>query len=195
MLYSDAEGYTMQRRTRFYIAIATMITVAALASAEGAGGLLFGVAKPGWNPNFMPEPQMPADLEYFGGYGYGISERGNIVGGFGMAIMDYAVDRMAGGAGGMIVGWRLVRDSFIHVDLVARLGLGGMAAYSGKGWKGFAIYYVEPLGEIGIGLTPWMHLSATLGYQLIGNFVPGKPSSDIFMRSPTLGFTLTWGVF
>jgi hypothetical protein len=173
--------------------VAAMIAVAALASAQGAGGVLFGMAKPDWNPSFIPEPRMPVDMEYFGGYGYGVGEQGNIAGGFGLAFMDSAGAGLAGGAGGMIVGYRLAGERFIHLDLIARLGLGGMGADSVSGWTGHAIIYAEPLAELGIALTPWMRLSATLGYQFIGNFAPGKLFSEVLLRSPTLGFAISWG--
>jgi hypothetical protein len=185
----------MQRKTRSALAMAAMISLAFLASAEGAGGVLFGMVKPAWNPSFMPDTRMPVDLEYFGGYGYGVGEQGNIVGGFGMAFLDSTGDRMAGGAGGMIAGYRLVGERFIHLDLAARLGLGGMGSDGGSGWEGHAIIYAEPVAELGIGLTPWMRVSATLGYQFIGSFAPGKLFSDVVLRSPTIGFTVTWGDF
>jgi hypothetical protein len=183
----------MQRKTRGAVAIAALLALASLASAEGAGGVVFGIAKPGWNPSFMPEARMPVDLEYFGGFGYGVSEEGNIVGGFGIAFMDAAGDRTAGGAGGMVVGHRLVQEAFVHLDLSARLGLGGMGEDVGGGWEGHAIVYAEPLAELGIALTPWMRLSATLGYQFIGNFAPGKLFSEVLLRSPTVGLTVSWG--
>ncbi|MDP3177875.1 MAG: hypothetical protein Q8M76_08225, partial [Spirochaetaceae bacterium] len=71
----------------------------------------------------------------------------------------------------------------------------GVGAHTSSGWKVYAIAYAEPYAEVGIGLTPWMRLSATLGYQIIGNFVPGMAFTDLLLRSPTLGMTVTWGRF
>ena len=183
----------MEKNMRLGVAIAALLALAPLASAQGAGGVLFGAAKPDWNPSFLPEARMPVDLEYFGGYGYGVSGEGNIIGGFGLAFMDAAGDRLAGGAGGMVVGYRLVKETFVHLDLSARLGLGGMGEDTGNGWEGHAVFYAEPLAELGLALTPWMRLSATLGYQLIGSFAPGRLFSGVLMRSPTVGFAVTWG--
>lgn len=149
---------------------------------------------------------MPYDLEYVGGYGYGVAGEGLVIGGFGLGFFDantvsydYSADRdhLAGGVGGVILGTRVLGTRFVHLDLDCRLGLGG-AGYWGPSapeGEGYAICYAEPYAELGLGLTPWMHLSATLGYAMMGNLIPGKFLSDLLNYCPTLGFTMSFGEF
>jgi hypothetical protein len=192
----------MRKRNRFLIAALALAT-ALTASAEGAGGILAGIVKPAWNPSFLPEALMPFDLEYVGGFGYGLTRDGGIVGGFGMAILDSSLlgsepssdMQLAGGIGGMVVGRRLLASRGLHLDLMGRLGLGGIALREGVDWGGYAVFFVEPYLDLGIGLTPWMRLSANVGYQMIGNFAPGKLAEELLLRTPSLGFTITWGEY
>lgn len=197
----------MSRKPRL-LAVLALLVLAGAATAEGAGGMFFQVVKPDWNPSFLPEARMPYNVDYFGGYGYGVTEDGAIIGGFGFGFFDsYPMDalatwdsqhHMAGGVGGVIVGARLVGTRFMHLDLASRLGLGGLWYYNPTSlWRnnGYAIVYAEPYAELGVGFTSWMHLSVTLGYAVMGNIVPGLAFEDFVNTSPTLGFTITFGNF
>jgi hypothetical protein len=192
-------------------------TFAGSAFAEGAGGLLFGLVQPKWNPSFMPAvPDTLPDFEYMGGFGYGVTRDGTIIGGFGLAFLDYEIYdprnwrsssqvpmHVAGGAGGLIVGSRVFGSASSHLDIAARLGMGGLglatkdlSAYSSRYEpRGYAIVYAEPYVELGLGLTRWMHVSATFGYPYIGNLLPGKPLSALAYYTPTIGATVTFGSF
>ena len=183
--------------------------------AEGAGGLLFGFVQPAWNPSLMPKvPGTVPDFEYMGGYGYGVTRDGIIIGGFGLSFLDYNVAdanassqlrHFAGGVGGIVVGSRVFGGESAHLDLASRLGVGGMALWTGSNTStpgslsdsntGYMMAYAEPYVELGVGLTSWMHLSATLGYPILGNLIPGKPMTDVSYFSPTIGATLTFGSF
>jgi hypothetical protein len=204
----------MDRKKRFLIAILLLAALGSASFAEGAGGLLFGMVQPGWNPGFMPAvPATQPEFEYMGGYGYGVTRDDLIIGGFGLAMLDYAIfdsasyqaaDRhIAGGAGGVILGSRIIGTGFLHLDVAARLGLGGVAeatksldnGLSSFTRKGYAIIYAEPYVELGVGLSRWMHLAATLSYPFIGNFIPGKPFTSFLYYSPVLGVTMTFGDF
>jgi len=195
----------MKRILLLSLLFVTLLVPALPLAAEGAGGLLFQVVKPAWNPAFLGGETMPYDLEFMGGYGYGVTEEGMVIGGFGMGFFDtnlvsYDYDRLnphlAGGVGGVILGSRVIGTRSAHLDLDCRLGLGGVGSWGGTaGARGYAICYAEPYAELGLGLTPWMHLSATLGYTVMGNLIPGRFFSDLFDHSPTLGFTLSFGDF
>ena len=217
----------MKAKSRFFAASVLALAFAGgafpgSAFAEGAGGPLFGLVMPAWNPSFMPEvPSSLPEFEYMGGYGYGLSRDDVIIGGFGLAFLDYNIYasenwgggslipmHVAGGAGGLVVGSRVIAAPGLHLDLAARLGLGGMglarrelaASYLGSDFyryatKGYAIVYAEPYAELGLGLTPWMRLCATLSYPLIGNFLPGKPFSEVFYYTPAIGLTVSFGKF
>lgn len=61
--------------------------------------------------------------------------------------------------------------------------------------SGYAMLYAEPYIELGIGLTPWMHVSVTVGYCLMGNFIPGWPFEAVFYHAPDLGLSVSFGNF
>jgi hypothetical protein len=205
-----------------------VLTVAALlaacnvaaAFAGGAGGLLFGFLVPEWNPALLPDlPAGQPGFETMGGFGYGVTRDGFIIGGFGLALLDWdmydgatwtdpaaAAPHLAGGFGGLLVGSRVIGADEVHLDLVARLGFGGMATLEYAGIdpfdgspdyaaSGYAMVYAEPYAELGVGLAPWMHLAATLGYPVFANLIPGKPFSAVLGYGPQLGATLTWGSY
>jgi hypothetical protein len=195
----------MKKYERVFLFLLVLFASLGTAAADpgGAGGLLFGLQRPDWNPPFMPEAATPMNLEFLGGYGYGVDREGVIVGGFGMAMLDAGIlegsgssaDRAAGGIGGMIIGQRIVDERRLHLDLAARLGLGGTGLRTNGRWKGYALAYAEPYLELGLGLTPWMRVTASVGYQVLGNFAPGRLFKDFFMRTPTMGFSIAWGRF
>ena len=195
----------MAHRALRFFCVASLAALAAggiLAEAGGAGGILFGTVQPGWNPTFLPAADMPLELESMGGFGYGLSSRGAITGGFGMAMLDTGLlgadtddsKHLAAGFGGMLMGRRIIAGEGVNLDFSARLGLGGLAIKDGT-WRGWAAFYAEPRVELGIGFAPWMRLSAALGYLLIGNLVPGAACEELFLRSPTLDITIAWGKF
>jgi hypothetical protein len=207
----------MKTKSRLLLLALFLLALGGAAAANGAGGLLVGLVQPSWNPSFMPGvPSSLPDIEYMGGYGYGISREGTIVGGFGLAFLDYGIydsanweassqasAHVAGGAGGLVVGSRVFGSRWSHLDIAARLGLGGMGlatkdALSGSAGfvsKGYAIVYAEPYIELGVGLTRWMQLGASLSYLYIGNFVPGKPLNELVYFTPAVGISLTFGRF
>jgi len=181
-------------------AVAILVLPFASLRAEGAGGILFGLSEPAWSPAFLPDASLPDDLEFFGGFGYGVSAGGGIAGGFGMACVDADLLsgetgeglRLAGGLGGMIAGSRLIGARDFHLDFWTRLGLGGLGVDEG-GWTGYAVFYAEPALELGLGLTPWMRLSAALGYKLIGNLMPGAPAEELLLHGLALNCAISWG--
>lgn len=199
---------------RCALIIACLCFCSALAfSGGGASGVLFGLAEPGWTPSFgrydglVNLEEMPWNIGYLGGYHYDVDNDGVIQGWFGLAFLDSKVfdagtaqSGVAGGVAGVIVGTRVIGKDFIHFDTALRLGMG--ACYVGDAtstavWPSpvYAIVYVEPYAELGIGIFPWMHFTATLGYQMIGNCFPGATFDSLFTRTPTLGFSIAFGSF
>jgi len=102
---------------------------------------------------------------------------------------------VAGGLGGMVVGQRLIDGRRIDLDLGLRLGLGGVARNDGNAWRGWAVACVDPYVELLVAVSPWMALSAQLGFQVLGNFAPGRSFQDLLVRTPILGFAISWGSF
>jgi hypothetical protein len=190
------------------ILLALVAASQAFALPGGAGGIFVGAQQPAFAPAFLTA--IGADgmtVEHIGGYGYGVDREGFIVGGFGMALVDPALlrpeptgDRLAGGIGGMIIGQRLGQGGRVLLDLCLRLGLGGIAlggdaAADGGDWRGWAVAYGEPYAELLVAATPWMALSVQAGYRFIGNFAPEAVFQGFFLRTPVLGFALSWGDF
>jgi len=195
----------MTTRSRFIpliLLVAIFSTATILDASAGAGGLIFGIQRPDLSPSFLPPSGASAGVESIGGFGYALDAEGFIVGGFGMALLDQGIldggtmaeGSYAGGVGGLLVGQRLIGERRFKLDLSARLGVGGLAQYQGD-WTGWAVVFAEPYAEATIVLSPWMALSAQLGYRLMGNFAPGLAFDRFFLLSPVLCFAVSWGSF
>jgi hypothetical protein len=185
-------------------ALACILPALALAQSGGAGGPTIGATMPSWNPDFMPAAS-GARLLRIGAIGYGVSRDGSIIGGFGYGIFDADLldapyyerfdpssTLIAGGLGGLVTGYRLGSGDFAHLDLAAKLGAGGVSSGRLRGW---AVLYAEPYAELGLRMTPWMRLTASVGYMLMANLAPGTPFEDLLLRSPTLDFGISFGSF
>lgn len=190
--------------------IACIVTFSALAFAGGgAAGPLFGLSEPEWAPSFDPISfgETPWDLAYVGGYKYVVNNEGYIDGRFGLIFADpelfsaeTAVSGAIGGVAGVILGSRVIGEDWIHLDATLRIGMG--ACYAGNAtasssWASpaYMIAYVEPCLELGLGFFPWLHIAATIGYQVFGNCFPGRLFDPLFSRTPTVGLTITFGSY
>ena len=104
----------------------------------------------------------------FGGFGYGVSYDGAMVGGFGFAIMDVSgQSEIAGGFGGFISGLRLI-DSPINLSIVSWTALGGLSTgiYQVDGYKGYFALLQEVTLEVGFPIIPWFMPTVYAGYQV-----------------------------
>jgi len=212
----------MRKAKSFLLAFFLIAACAPPALTEGFGGLLFGLSQPSWNPDFLPPvPSSMPEFEYMGGYGGRSTFDGMIIGGFGLAILDYSIydkanwgssspvpRHMGGGVGGLLLGSRIIASRHAHLDLAARLGLGGMAVsdrqvsgtangvdsygYVSRGW---ALAYAEPYLELGLGPQPWIRVNAELSYPIFGNLIPGRPFGELLHYSPVLAIGLTFGSY
>jgi hypothetical protein len=194
----------IKKRLALAFALSSFLASIAFADSGGAGSPFIGMTMPEWNPDFMPAAS-EARLLRIGASGYGVSRDGSIFGGFGFALLDAEYldmtfeDRAdpdfapyAGGVGGLVSGHRLGSGDFAHLDLAARLGAGGMSSGRMRGW---AVLYAEPYAELGLRFTPWMRLTASVGYMFMANLAPGTPFEDLILRSPTLAFGVAFGSF
>jgi hypothetical protein len=194
----------IKKRLALSLALSSLLASIAFADSGGAGGPFIGMTMPEWNPDFMPAAS-GARLLCLGASGYGVSRDGSIFGGFGFALLDADYmdatfeDRIdpdfspyAGGVGGLVSGHRLGSGDFAHLDLAARLGAGGIASGRARGW---AVLYAEPYAELGLRFSPWMRLTASVGYMFMANLAPGSPFEALVLRSPTLAFGVAFGSF
>lgn len=194
----------IKKRSALACTLACVLSSIALAQSGGAGGPTLGATMPEWNPDFMPAAS-DARLLRIGAVGYGVSRDGTIIGGFGYGLiaaelfdaaprgrLDTSSASPAGGVGGLVSGYRLGSGDFAHLDLAVKLGAGGMSSGRMRGW---AVLYAEPYAELGLRVAPWLRLTASAGYMLMANLVPGTPFEDLLLRSPTLDFGLAFGSF
>lgn len=182
---------------RFIAIFIFLVTVSCVLHADGGGGMFSGYQTCHYPIlSDFPVSRNTMGLLYFGGYGYGISENGNLIGGFGYAILDQeGITGIAGGMGGILVGKRIMKRP-ISLMLVSWTGFGGI--YSGKvntggAGSGFFCISQELQIELGIPLTDWFVLSPYLGYQVVGNLIPGKLFSSFVSYTPVIGVKITWG--
>jgi hypothetical protein len=134
------EGSMSQRRIAI-AAFLVLVFVGAASAKGGAGSVFFGFSEPSWHPSFLPESSSSYQLFYFGGEGYGVDSDGVISGGFIMELSSISSDQSDmtsqeplafGIAGGAILGSRLVSEPGLHLDLAARVGVGGFIGQSGQ---------------------------------------------------------------
>jgi hypothetical protein len=159
--------------------------------ADGAGGSFLGYTVGDAEiPGDFHVPGTGESLTYFGGYGYGVARRGVINGGFGLALLDRADDGYAGGIGGFISGLRILRVPF-HLALVSWTGLGGVSARD----RGYFVAFGELDLELGLPIVPWFMPTVYVGYQVIGNLIPGLPFQQSLTHNAVAGFRISWGDF
>ena len=172
------------------------------AAADGAGGMFMGYQTPasriiGQSDIASAIPSTELGLVCFGGYGYGVGRDRWVNGGFGMAFLDSQENsRISGGVGGFISGFRLMRIP-IHVALVSWTGVGGLytGAYAQNPEHGYFAVLQEIDLEVGLPLARWFMPTLYLGYQVVGNFVPGMPFQEFFSYTPVAGVRVAWGSF
>ncbi len=166
----------------FLLSGALLAVSATVAVAGGAGGV-------GFSGQLYDTRLSNTDLgvTQIGGFGYGVSEDGNRIGGFGTSFLSESGDT-AGGVGGMVFGheWR---GGPLVFALTLWGGLGGGALSGG----GYMLAYGAAQAELGVWVLPWMQLTAYVGYEVLGNVVPGVPFGRALLRTPVLGMRLAWG--
>jgi hypothetical protein len=171
-------------RKTFLVAVGLLLAASPFAMAGGAGGCGFAMQNPTLGP-----ANTAIGLSSIMGYGYGVSEYGERVGGFGAALLS-ANEETAGGVGGMMFGQELRAGPFV-VAFTLWGGVGG-AAYRDAGYM---LMFGEADAEVGVRLLPWAQITFYAGYQAFGNMVPGVPMSSLFVYSPVVGVRLGWGSF
>lgn len=174
-----------------FILVLFLFSINCLAFDFGAGGIWFGVnvAK----SFFVFIPNNSTNFSYFGGYGYGIWLN-TIIGGFGFAIISDTIFNslygLAGGYGGLVTGYQIVDTYNVDVEFLLWLGLGGFSVDSFDGYFGG---YLEVTLDTCIRLTIWMELVLYVGYQIIGNIIPGRPFDTYTSYTLTCGIRLSFG--
>ena len=184
---------------RLTILIAAYLLFFAISAfADGGGGMMFGYQATDY-PFLENYGIRDNDLGliYYGGYGYGIDRRGNITGGFGVAIMDPGMEEtgISGGFGGVINGYRLIKRP-LTIDALLFTGFGGISTgtyETESGGSGFFGLFLELDLEVGIPVTSWFMPVIYAGYQVIGNLIPGDFFSHFISYAPVIGGRVSWG--
>ncbi len=167
-------------------------------AADGGGGMIMGYQisqYPFFEDNYILNNNM--GLIYYGGFGYGVSNRDIISGGFGYALMDHTNGTgIAGGFGGVIKGIRILKRP-INLSLISYTGFGGIYTGSHIAEDGHAFFCIsEELNlELGFPLFRWFMPVIYVGYQAAGNIIPGKPFQSFLSYTPVAGIKISWGDF
>ncbi len=178
--------------------LSILLLFSGLLFADGGGGMSFGyqtTTYPFLENYSVANNNM--DLIYYGGYGYGVSRKGFITGGFGFTIMDSGSSSgFAGGFGGIINGIRLL-DVPVTISLTSWTGFGGVytGPYSNTPYRGFFTIFEEIDLEVVLPLMRWFMPTIYAGYQLAGNIIPGRFGQQYFSYTPVIGIRLAWGKF
>ena len=159
-----------------------LLLPAALALAGGAGGV-------GFSGQYYHSSLSTADLGMTSltGFGYGVAPDGSRVGGFGTAFFS-ASGNTAGGVGGMLVG----HEWHVGPIVIAFTLWGGVGGAAWGGADGYMLAYGAAQAELGYWILPWMQLTAFVGYEAVGNVIPG-PFNRALLQTPVLGVRIAWG--
>jgi len=159
-----------------------LLLPAALALAGGAGGV-------GFSGQYYHASLSTADLGMTSltGFGYGVGPDGSRIGGFGTAFFA-AAGRTAGGVGGMLVGHEWQAGPIV----IAFTLWGGVGGAAWGGADGTMLAYGAAQAELGYWILPWMQLTAFVGYEAVGNVIPG-PFSRPLLQTPVVGLRIAWG--
>jgi hypothetical protein len=178
-------------RTRIVtLAAALILMPLSLACAGGAGGLT-------WGQQYFDSQLSNADSRAVlsGGYGYGVTQNGQRIGGFGLAVQSSALNgSLDGGFGGLILGQEMHAGPFLlAVNLWT--GLGGLSADPAvSAGKSLALFEELDL-ELGLGFIPWMEVTGYAGMQASARVGAGRPLFSDVMYAPVLGVRVAWGSF
>lgn len=176
--------------------IILLLFSSALIFADGAGGILFGTQTAElplpFNISFKNNSM---NLFYSGGFGYGISESNQIIGGFGYSFGDTLEDSDIGGIGGITIGHRLIGRP-LFLALLVNIGAGGIAVNNENDiYSGHFVLFGELLLEAGIPVIPWCMVSGYMGYQVMGNVITGGFLDTFISYTPVIGVKISFGKF
>jgi hypothetical protein len=102
---------------------------------------------------------------------------------------------IAGGFGGVINGYRLIKRP-LNLSVLLFTGFGGISTgnyVAENGGSGFFGVFLELDAEIGIPVTSWFMPVFYVGYQVIGNLIPGEFFSHFVSYTPVIGGRVSWG--
>lgn len=175
----------MKRTT--ILALAFLSVAAAAGFAYGGGGAFSGASLPAtdWTNTGLR-------IAYTGGFGYGVTDDGHRIGGFGVGVSTED-GRELGGFGGIINGQQ-VRIGPLTASVNTWIGVGGLSLPSGTPREFFG-YFAEINGEIGLAVLPWFQVSGYVGMQAMGNLIPGDAFTGNAIYTPVSGIRLAWGSF
>jgi hypothetical protein len=121
------------------------------------------------------------------GYGYGVNEEGDRVGGFGLGMLS-SPSWGTGGVGGLLLGHEWWLGPLV-IGFTLEGGVGGTSF----GRAGYMLIFGQADIDIGIAVLPWMQVVAYAGYQTAGNVFPGAPFANVNLAAPVLGVRIAWG--
>jgi hypothetical protein len=182
-----------------YTKASTITALLALAlscayAGGGGGGFLIQRQMPSWNFSPLPDSDPSFQAWAFNGYGYGITNDGTIIGGFGQFSMDLSMDSSSSDAlddsdlsasssydsssvymdffGGLILGESFGGGDDPRINLACKLGVGWVVRETDASSEGgvYICGLVDPYLELSFPLARFLRISAVLGYQYVHAF-------------------------
>jgi hypothetical protein len=178
------------------ILIASILLMTMCLSAEGAGGLFSSSQTEDldWMIDDFDLSYGATGLESFGGFGYGVGEDGDIVGGFGIVFENQDSETQVFGAfGGIINGYKVI-SSPINLVVASWTGVGVYDMTEALNNSSGIGLFEELSLEIGLPVTGWFMPSVYAGYQWILPLT-GRDIFNPVSASPVVGVRLQWGAF
>jgi hypothetical protein len=168
-------------RSRQGLVLLLALFPVSLVSAGGWGGV--SASGPYFNSGFTGPTLGVSTID---GYGYGVNDEGDRVGGFGLGFSSAAVG--TGGVGGFLLGheWWLG-------PLVVGFSLEGGIGGSSVGNAGYLLLFGQADIDVGIAVLPWMQVVLYVGYQAAGNLFPGTSFANATFSAPVMGVRIAWG--
>ena len=146
----------------------------------------------GWNND--------SRLAFYGVYGYGVTDRGMIAGGFGSLIDDVGGTDAGGAVGGFILGKQFIARP-LNVSLISWTGFGPVSTtwdfgdISIDGETGFICAMEEVTLEIGLPLFHWFMPTVYVGLQVAGNVFEWDNFNTFATYAAVVGIRIQFGQF
>jgi hypothetical protein len=180
----------MMTRKILVLAAAFAVLPLSMAAAGGAGGFT-------WGQQVFDSQLSNYDVQgsYSGVYGYGVTRRGQRIGGFAMAVNSSSPNgTLEGGFAGIITGQEMRAGPFIAaVNLW--MGFGGLNATPALPTESSFALFGELDLELGLGFISWMELTGYAGMQAVTSVAGGRPLFSSVMYTPVFGVRVAWGSF
>lgn len=180
----------MKRKIYAIMVLFVVLVYPSRVFAQGGGGMIWGTSAPSI-PELNSSGMRAGDLCMHGGYGYGVTNNGLKIGGFGFSYADDASQVASGGFGGLLLGtYNNLKLFTLSTNVL--IGFGALEWTAAQSQRSGGIMLGQVDAEIGIPIVSWFQLSAYGGMQVL---LPVEAAVQDIVYLPVMGVRLTWGAF